>query len=77
MERVTSIIWDRSDWESSAIDMDTDEEVGFVHFEVAKPPFRPAWKAEVQGCMLNEEFGSQRAAEIAVEQALEQEDILN
>ena len=77
MERVTSIIWERGDWYSSAIDMDTDEELGYVHYEFCKPLSSSGWRAEVQGCFLNEKFKTMRAAEIAVEQALEQEDILN
>lgn len=67
----TSITWDRADWESSAIDMDTDEEAGSVwHGECG-------WAAEANGATLAEEFRSQRAAEIAVELALEWEDMVN
>lgn len=66
-----SVIWDRSDWESSAIDMDTDEEVGFCWNEEGR------WRADVHGARITQHFPSLRAAEIAVELALEQEDILN
>lgn len=68
---MTSIIWDRSDRDSSAIDMDTDEEKGFVWHEGSN------WMAEADQCRINQHFPSMRAAEIAVEFALEQEDLLN
>jgi hypothetical protein len=68
---MTSIIWERTEWESDAIDMDSNESVGYCWREMGR------WRSEVKGAQLTEHFTSLRAAEIAVELALEQEDILH
>ena len=63
------LLWDRSDYESTLLDLDTGEdEIGFVYIEGT------LWRGEARGAMLPEEFRTQRDAEAAVMSIVEGED---
>lgn len=64
------LIWDRDDFagESTAMDMDSDEEMGFCWFD-------GGWKAEAFGNQILGKFGTLRDAEAAVEFAIEHEEL--
>lgn len=65
-------IWQRTDFASECYDMDGPEEaLAFVWMEGSR------WMGEVDGMWLNDKFETQRLAEVACEQIINDREVLH